>query len=131
MGKDSNDRETFYKELLSKMLNSDVSSRETIAKQIKNAKSKPINDSNNEFSIEFEVDDEMPYVQVKGRLIAELEAKDIDNVPISALLFVDDGKISLLDIYKANGSSIKELPPASEFKKPNWVQLDKNTKVRE
>lgn len=68
--------------------------------------------------------------KVKTRLAVEVMAPDIDSVAISALLFVDDGRLHLLDIYKDDGTPIRRMPPVEEFKLAIWDQVDDATRTR-
>ena len=68
--------------------------------------------------------------KVESRLVVEVTAPDADSVAISALLFVDDGKLHLLDIYKDDGTPIHRMPPVEEFKLTVWDQIDDTTKIR-
>lgn len=71
-----------------------------------------------------------PTAKVESRLAVEVAAPDTDSVAISALLFVDDGKLHLLDIYKDDSTPIHQMPPVEEFKLAVWDQVDEFTKVR-
>jgi len=46
------------------------------------------------------------------RVPVEGEAADVDGVPIYLLLHVVDSQVRELEIYKADGSPIKRMPPA-------------------
>ena len=52
---------------------------------------------------------------VTKRIPVEAEAKDQDGVDIHMLLHVVDGRPAELEIFKDDGSSIKELPEPSAF----------------
>jgi hypothetical protein len=52
---------------------------------------------------------------VMRRIPVEAEAKDRDGVPIHFLMHVVDGKIHELEIYKADGSKITQMPEPSDL----------------
>jgi hypothetical protein len=52
---------------------------------------------------------------VVKRIPVEGEAEDKDGVAIHVLLHVVNGRPIELDIFKNDGSPVKEMPPASAF----------------
>lgn len=121
----------FYLNLLRQLLQDDFHGREELRAQLNHVKLISLDDISGDGSgvIELIVTDGPP-AEVESRLVAEVTATDKDSVPISALLFVDDGKLHLLDIYRADGNPIVQMPSAEEFKPAKWDQLDDDTKVR-
>ncbi len=62
-------------------------------------------------SIQFEVAEAVSVENRTGKLPAEGEFNDADGVAIHVLLHVKNGKLSVLEIFKGNGSDVIEMPP--------------------
>jgi hypothetical protein len=93
--------------LISHLLGKNVSEREALQKQLATALVRVID---SEGSIEFSGADVGPQ-----KLISEGESKDLDGIPVHALLFVKGSHLSELEIYKDNGITISKLPDADSF----------------
>lgn len=130
MIKQYTDIDAFHLELLQKMMEYDFPGKEGLAAQIPFTKSRLKERSDKYQSMEFVVERDEP-ADVSERMPIELEALDRDGVPIAVLLFVDDGKLDFMEIYKADGTQIKHMPSPAAFTRPKWVQVDESTRVRE
>jgi hypothetical protein len=63
-------------------------------------------------SIQFEVGEDVASLGNKtGKLPAEGEFNDEDGVSISVLLHVRNGRLSVLEIFKVDGSDVIKMPP--------------------
>ncbi|OAI39476.1 hypothetical protein AYO38_07545 [bacterium SCGC AG-212-C10] len=87
-----------------------------LARQIDGARVQLIvQDDDNYGSVKLVLDDASQPSPLGRRIVAEGEAKDIDGIPIYLLLHMVDGKLHELEIYKADGSRMVELPVPEEF----------------
>ena len=100
--------------LAERLLSMPVWRREEFCGQLRESAVRTIAGYSDDYgSIEFQVGEAAGGPQ---RLIAEAMAEDADNVPIEILLFEKGGKLSELEILKADGSEITRMPPAGEFR---------------
>lgn len=107
-------RELFLPErqLVARLLESDFPGRDEIIEQMKEVKVRPADDDG---CLEFLVSDKSE-APVLHRVPVEAEAEDEDGVGIHALLHVASGKVKELEFYKDDGTPIKRMPDASEWR---------------
>jgi len=121
----------FYKNLIKHMLDFDFQGRDNLKTQFAHMTVVHDVDNNQDGSgvRKISVAGGDPAI-VDSRQPIELESRDADGITIAALLFVDDGKLHLIDIYKLDGSPIKKMPEPNSFKLTYWEKLDDSTQVR-
>jgi hypothetical protein len=90
-----------------RLLTVDFPGREQIAEQLQSVLARRIDA---EGSIEF-VPQSSVRADVMKRVPVEGESADVDGVPIYFLLHVVESQVRELEIYKADGSPIKQMPP--------------------
>lgn len=115
--------EGFYRDILCKMFEYNFAGRNELIAQMKYTTMLSDPDKDGHDIVEFSVA-AGPRANTELRLPVELHAHDKDNVAIFVLLFVDDGKLHLLDMYKADGSKILELPSPKNFTRTVWEERD-------
>lgn len=91
---------------LDRLISVDFPGRENVAKQLQSARARPIDEDG---SVELVTESNEP-ANVTKRVPVEGESLDSDGVPIYFLLHVVDSQIRELEIYKADGSPIKQMP---------------------
>ncbi len=67
-------------------------------------------------SLKFEISPDISPADDGTRMLAEGEAQDADGVMIQVLLHVQDGRLSVLEIFKGDNSPIVRMPTPSEFR---------------
>lgn len=97
---------------LHRLLTAEFTGRDEIAKQLHELQVRVIDDDG---SLELKPTKDAPVATVKQSIPVEAEGRDEDGVPVYLLLFVENGYIKELEIYKADGSPIRRMPSASEF----------------
>jgi hypothetical protein len=93
-----------------RLLTADFPGRDQIAQQLSSALGRQID---NEASFELKTTSLVRAPVIK-RVPVEGEGPDIDGVPIYFLLHVVDSMVKELEIYKADGSPIRQLPNPDE-----------------
>lgn len=93
-------------ELLQRLLSAEFAGREEIGNQLRNAQVRTIDENG---SLEIRTT-ETRLAPVANRIPVESEGSDSDGVPVYALLHVVDGKAVELELYKADGSTIRSRP---------------------
>lgn len=91
------------RELFQKLLSIEFPGRDELAKQLSSAQVNSL-DTDGSLKIQTGVD---LFAPVGRRVPVEAEIADSDGIPIYVLLHVVDGRASELEIYKADGSSIR------------------------
>lgn len=97
--------------LLGVLLSAPFEGRDDVVRQLQTATVTEIDDSG---SLEFHVSSPAR-ANVRHRVPVSAEAPDLDGVPVAALLHVVDGKVKELEIYKADGSPIEQMPEPGDF----------------
>lgn len=91
---------------LERLLTVDFPGREQVAKQLESVVARRIDE---EGSVEL-VTQSSESANVTKRVPVEGESSDADGVPIYFLLHVVESQVRELEIYKADGSPIKQMP---------------------
>jgi len=98
--------------LFARLLSANFLDRDSLAQQIAESTVTEIDENG---SLEFHSRSNV-LARVKMRVPVSAEANDRDDIPISVLLHVVDGRVTELEIYKADGSRIQEMPAIESFK---------------
>jgi len=101
------------REVMQRLLAADFPGREELAKQLAECRVRIIDD---ECSLEFELGAGAKPAMVRQRIPVEAEAVDEDGICVHILLHVVKGFAKELEVYKDNGSPIKQMPSASDLK---------------
>jgi hypothetical protein len=96
---------------LDRLMSADFAGRREIMLQIASALARTI-DSEGSIELQPQVTVAAP---VQKRVPVEAEGLDVDGVPIYFLLHVVDSRVHELEIYKADGSTIRRLPDPQEL----------------
>lgn len=97
--------------LLNRLLEANFPGRDEVAGLLQNVQVRRIDD---EGSLEIRSKNPGAAPVIK-RIPVEAEAKDQDGVDIHLLLHVIDGRPAELEVFKDDGSDIKEMPAPSTF----------------
>jgi hypothetical protein len=98
--------------IIDRLLEKAFAGRDAIREQMKKSLVRTIDEDE---SLEFLVQSNVK-AKVKRRIPVEAELQDTDGVLIHILLHVIDGKLNELEIYKEDGSPIRESPDPSRLK---------------
>ena|SRR5581483_7838826 len=97
--------------LLDRLLEANFPGRDELAQLIRNVEVRRIDD---EGSLELRSKNPGSAPVIK-RIPVEAEAKDQDGIDIHVLLHVIDGRPAELEVFKDDGSGVKEMPPPPAF----------------
>ena len=109
----------FESGIIAAMLSHDFQGRNELKAQLSSATAIDYADKDNYGSIQLIISSDI-VAHVADRVAAELTAKDVDGVPIEALLHVVDGKACELEFYKADGTPIQSMPSPEDFVHKEW-----------
>ena len=96
---------------LDRLMSAEFPGREQVSEQLRSVLGRRIDDAG---SIEL-VPQGKVHANVTKRVPVEGESADVDGVPIYFLLHVVDGQVRELEIYKADGSSIAQMPAPEQI----------------
>lgn len=110
----------FEEKLIKRMLlENEFENSKALTKQLDGARVDQFETGDNYGSIEFFVTGDAAKI-TRPNPVTEMEAKDSDGKPFSALLHVRDGKLYMLEFLKPDGSPLIKRPAVSDFYVPAW-----------
>lgn len=98
--------------ILQRLLEADFPGKSDLSAMINDLVVKPLDQ---EGSLELQSQVQGHFALVTKRVPVEAEAEDEDGFKIHVLLHVVNGRPTELEIYKDDGSPIRQMPPASQF----------------
>ena len=100
--------------LIDRLLVSEFEGRDELQQQLQDCRVRIVDKYDDNYgSLEFDVQSG-PLAKTES-VVADGQAQDSDGIPIEVLLFVRDGKLHELEIYKADGTPIIRRPDAANL----------------
>jgi hypothetical protein len=95
------------REVIQKLLTATFPGKDAISKQLESCLVKRID---GEGSLELKPNDLVKPAKVEKRIPVEAQGRDNDGIYVHFLLHVNEGVVKELEIYKDDGSPIKQMP---------------------
>jgi hypothetical protein len=101
------------RKILDRLLEPDFPGKNAFAEQVRNCTVREIDEDG---SLEFGVVGGPIAGAVKYAVPTEAEAEDVDGVVIHFLLHARDGKVKQLEVYKEDGTRVRQIPTANQLR---------------
>ena len=98
--------------LIKRLLTAEFPGWKEVSQQLENCRVRVVD---TEGSLEIQTNVKAPAAAVEKTIPVEAQVTDEDGISVHFLLFVSNGYVSELEIYKDDGSPIRRLPAPEEF----------------